>query len=40
MAGGNQSEASRVSGLSRGYLGRVLAKYGLARGGDEGAGER
>jgi DNA-binding NtrC family response regulator len=28
---GNQSEAARVSGLSRGYLGRLLVKHGLAR---------
>jgi transcriptional regulator with GAF, ATPase, and Fis domain len=29
----NQSEAARLSGLSRGYLGRLLVKHGLARGG-------
>jgi transcriptional regulator with GAF, ATPase, and Fis domain len=27
--GGNQSEAARVSGLNRSYLGRMLQKYGL-----------
>jgi DNA-binding NtrC family response regulator len=32
---GNQSEAARLSGLSRGYLGRLMAKHGLGRGGDD-----
>ena len=30
--GGNQSEAARVSGLNRSYLGRMLQKYGLNKG--------
>lgn len=29
--GGNQSEAARVSGLDRTYLGRLLVKYGISR---------
>jgi DNA-binding NtrC family response regulator len=29
--GGNQTAASRISGLDRTYLGRLLAKYGLSR---------
>jgi DNA-binding NtrC family response regulator len=30
---GNQSEAARISGLNRGYIGRLIGKYGLtARG--------
>jgi DNA-binding NtrC family response regulator len=28
--GGNQSEAARISGLNRSYLGRMLARYGLS----------
>jgi len=31
QTGGNQSEAARIAGLSRGYLGRLLVKHGLAR---------
>lgn len=27
--GGNQSEAARIAGLNRNYLGRMIAKYGL-----------
>jgi DNA-binding protein Fis len=27
--GGHQTEASRIAGLDRGYLGRLLAKHGL-----------
>jgi DNA-binding NtrC family response regulator len=34
-AGGNQSEAARISGLHRNHLARLLTKHGLARGGDE-----
>lgn len=30
-AGGNQSEAARLSGLNRGYLGRLLTRHGLNR---------
>ena len=30
--GGNQSEAARVSGLNRTYLGRMLARYGFSKG--------
>ncbi len=30
--GGNQSQAARLAGLDRTYLGRLLVKYGLARG--------
>ncbi|MBW2527905.1 MAG: sigma 54-dependent Fis family transcriptional regulator [Deltaproteobacteria bacterium] len=30
--GGNQSEAARVAGLNRNYLGRLLGKHGLGRG--------
>ena len=37
--GGNQSEAARLAGLNRSYLGRLLVKHGLARGGSGGAGE-
>jgi transcriptional regulator with GAF, ATPase, and Fis domain len=29
--GGNQSEAARISGLERSYLGKLLAKYGIAK---------
>jgi two-component system response regulator GlrR len=29
--GGNQSEAARISGLDRTYLGRLLVKYGIAK---------
>jgi len=41
-AHGNQSEAARVSGLNRGYLGRLLSRFGLTRGaaGSRGEGER
>jgi len=28
-AGGNQSEAARLSGVERSYLGKLLAKYGV-----------
>jgi DNA-binding NtrC family response regulator len=31
MTGANQSEAARVSGLDRGYLGRMLVRYGVRR---------
>jgi len=31
--GGNQSEAARIAGLNRSYLGRMLSKHGLGRGG-------
>jgi transcriptional regulator with GAF, ATPase, and Fis domain len=30
--GGNQSEAARLAGLNRNYLGRMLVKYDLAKG--------
>ena len=30
--GGNQSRAAKLAGLNRSYLGRLLAKHGLARG--------
>jgi DNA-binding NtrC family response regulator len=30
--GGNQTAAARIAGLDRGYLGRLLARYGLTRG--------
>ena len=30
-ANGNQSYAARLAGLDRGYLRRLLAKYGLAK---------
>jgi DNA-binding NtrC family response regulator len=30
--GGNQTAAARIAGLDRGYLGKLLARYGLARG--------
>jgi transcriptional regulator with GAF, ATPase, and Fis domain len=29
--GGNQTEAARIAGMDRGYLGKLLAKYGLGR---------
>jgi transcriptional regulator with GAF, ATPase, and Fis domain len=29
--GGNQTEAARIAGLDRGYLGRLLARYGIGR---------
>jgi len=29
--GGNQSEAARVSGLQRSYLGKLLVKHGIAK---------
>jgi two-component system, NtrC family, response regulator GlrR len=29
--GGNQTEAARIAGLDRGYLGRLLVKHGLGR---------
>jgi two-component system, NtrC family, nitrogen regulation response regulator GlnG len=29
--GGNQSEAARISGLERSYLGKLLAKYGIGK---------
>jgi len=35
-AGGNQSEAARLSGLNRGYLGRLLSRFGLNRHGAAG----
>jgi DNA-binding NtrC family response regulator len=31
--GGNQSTAARIAGLNRSYLGRLLVKHGLSRGG-------
>ncbi len=34
---GNQSEAARISGLNRGYVGRLIAKFGLAARTKEGA---
>ena len=30
-AGGNQTEAARIAGLDRGYLGRLLVKHGIKR---------
>ncbi|MCA9589589.1 MAG: hypothetical protein KC657_29990, partial [Myxococcales bacterium] len=30
--GGNQTQAAKLAGLDRTYLGRLLAKYGLSRG--------
>ncbi len=30
-AGGNQTEAARIAGLDRGYLGRLLAKHGVGK---------
>jgi DNA-binding NtrC family response regulator len=36
---GNQSEAARLAGLNRSYLGRLLVKHGLARGGAGGGEE-
>ena len=29
--GGNQSEAARVAGIDRGYLGKLLVRYGVAK---------
>ena len=29
--GGNQTDAARIAGLDRGYLGRLLARYGIGR---------
>jgi DNA-binding NtrC family response regulator len=29
--GGNQSEAARISGLERSYLGKLLVKHGIAK---------
>jgi DNA-binding NtrC family response regulator len=29
FTGGNQSEAARLSGINRGYLGRLLVKHGV-----------
>ena len=37
--GGNRSEAARIAELQRGYLRRLLEKYGLAGSGDAGGGE-
>ena len=33
LTGGNQSEAARIAGLNRSYLGRMLSKHGLGKGG-------
>jgi transcriptional regulator with GAF, ATPase, and Fis domain len=38
FTGGNQSEAARLSGINRGYLGRLLVRHGL-RTGSHGADE-
>jgi len=37
--GGNRSEAARIADLQRGYLRRLLEKYGLAGSGEAGSGE-
>jgi DNA-binding NtrC family response regulator len=31
LTGNNQSEAARISGLNRGYVGRLVARFGLGR---------
>ena len=36
---GNQSEAARLSGINRGYLGRLLVKHGIGKGGPGGGDE-
>ncbi|MEO6575895.1 MAG: helix-turn-helix domain-containing protein, partial [Polyangiaceae bacterium] len=35
--GGNQSEAARIAGLDRTYLGRMMTKLGVGRSGKMGA---
>ena len=29
---GNQTEAARIAGLDRGYLGKLLVKHGIGKG--------
>jgi DNA-binding protein Fis len=31
LTDGNQTEAARLAGLDRGYLGRLIARHGLGR---------
>jgi DNA-binding protein Fis len=35
---GNQSQAAKLAGLNRSYLGRLLVKHGLGRGRDDDGG--
>ena len=39
FTGGNQSEAARLSGINRGYLGRLLVRHGVSKVGADGTGE-